>query len=72
MSKLMEEAKKLIISYDNQGWETQGLEYDYDNNSSTLDMKHKNGNKMKLYLDYHAKTISVYINYKLKDQIKLK
>lgn len=70
MSKLMEEAKKLIVSYDSQGWETQGLEYDYDNNASTLEMKHKNGNKMKLYLDYHAQTISVYINGKLKDQTK--
>lgn len=72
MSKLMVEAKKLIISYDSQGWETQALEYDYDNNASILEMKHKNGNKMKLYLDYRAKTISVYINNKLKDQIKLK
>lgn len=72
MSKLMQEAIKLIKSYDSQGWETQGLEYDYDNNASTLEMKHNNGNKMKLYLDYHTKTISVYINNKLKDQIKLK
>lgn len=72
MSKLMQEAKKLIESYDGQGWEMDGLEYDYDNNASTLKMKHTNGNKMKLYLDYHTKTISVYINSKLKDQIKLK
>lgn len=72
MNKLMQEAKKLIESYDSQGWETQGLEYDYDNNTSTLEMIHKNGNKMKLYLDYHTKTISVYINNILKDQMELK
>lgn len=72
MSKLMQEAKKLIESYDSQGWEMDGLEYDYDNNASALKLIHENGNKMKLYLDYHTKTISVYINSKLKDQIKLK
>ena len=72
MSKIMQEAKKLIESYDSQGWETQGFEYDYNNNASTLKMKHKNGNKMKLYLDYHTQIISVYINNKLKDQTKIK
>lgn len=72
MSKIMQEAKKLIESYDSQGWETQGLDFDYDNNASILEMKHKNGNKMKLYIDYHSQIISVYINNRLKDQTTIK
>ena len=72
MSKIMKEAKKLIESYDGQGWETQGFEYDYDNNASILEMMHKNGNKMKLNINFHSQTISVYINNRLKDQTKIK
>lgn len=72
MSKLMKEAKKLIESYDNQGWETQDFECDYDNHAAICEMKHNNGNKMKIYIDYHTQVISVYINNKLKDQTKLK
>ena len=72
MSKIMQEAKKIIESYDSQGWETQGFDYDYDNNASILEMKHKNGNKMKLYIDYRSQIISVYINNRLKDQTKIK
>ena len=72
MSKLMKEAKKLIESYDSQGWETQNFEFDYDNHAAIYEMKHNNGNKMKIYIDYHTQVISVYINNKLKDQTKLK
>ena len=72
MSKLMQEAKKLIESYDSQGWETQDFEFDYDNHAAIWEMKHNNGNKMKIYIDYHTQVISVYINNKLKDQTKLK
>ena len=72
MSKLMQEAKKLIESYDSQGWETKAFEFDYDKHAAICEMKHNNGNKMKVYIDYHTKTISVYINNKLKDQTKLK
>ena len=72
MSKLMKEAKKLIESYDSQGWETQDFEFDYDNHAAIWEMKHNNGNKMKIYIDYHTQVISVYINNKLKDQTKLK
>ncbi len=72
MSKIMQEAKKLIESYDGQGWETQAFEYDYDNHAAICEMKHENGNKLKLYIDYHTQIISVYINGKLKDQTKLK
>lgn len=72
MSKLMKEAKKLIESYDSQGWETQDFEFDYDNHVAICEMKHNNGNKMKIYIDYHTQVISVYINNKLKDQTKLK
>ena len=72
MSKLMQEAKKLIESYDNQGWETKAFEFDYDNHAAICEMKHNNGNKMKIYIDYHTQMISVYINHKIKDQTKLK
>ena len=72
MSKLMQEAKKLIESYDNQGWETKAFEFDNDNHAAICEMKHNNGNKMKIYIDYHTQTISVCINNKLKDQTKLK
>lgn len=72
MSKLMQEAKKLIESYDNQGWEAKAFEFDCDNHAAICEMKHNNGNKMKIYIDYHTQTISVYINNKLKDQTKLK
>ena len=72
MSKLMQEAKKLIESYDSQGWETKAFEFDYDNHAAICETKHNNGNKMKVYIDYHTQTISVYINNKLKDQTKLK
>ena len=72
MSKLMKEAKKLIESYDSQGWKTKDFEFDYDNHAAICEMKHNNGNKMKIYIDYHTQVISVYINNKLKDQIKLK
>lgn len=72
MSKLMQEAKKLIESYDSQGWETKAFKFDYDNHAAICEMKHNNGNKMKVYIDYHTQTISVYINNKLKDQTKLK
>lgn len=72
MSKLMQEAKKLIESYDSQGWEIKDFEFDYDNHAAICEMKHNNGNKMKVYIDYHTQTISVYINNKLKDQSKLK
>ena len=72
MSKIMQEAKKLIIVYDNQGWNNLGFEFDYDNHAAICVMKHENGNKMKMYIDYHTQTISVYINGKLKDQTKLK
>lgn len=72
MSKLMQEAKKLIESYDSQGWETKAFEFVYDNHAAICEMKHNNGNRMKVYIDYHTQTISVYINNKLKDQTKLK
>ena len=72
MSKLKQEKKKLIESYDSQGWETKAFEFDYDNHAAICEMKHNNGNKMKVYIDYHTQTISVYINNKLKDQTKLK
>ena len=72
MSKIMQEAKKLIESYDGQGWEAKNFEFDYDNHAAICDMKHENGNKLKLYIDYHTQIISVYINGKLKDQTKLK
>ena len=72
MSKIMQEAKKLIIVYDNQGWNTLGFEFDYDNHAAICVMKHENGNKMKMYIDYHTQTINVYINGKLKDQTKIK
>lgn len=72
MSKLMQEAKKLIESYDSQGWETKAFEFDYDYHAAICEMKHNNGNKMKIYIDYHTQMISVYINNKLKDQTKLK
>ena len=68
----MQEAKKLIESYDSQGWETKAFEFGYDNHAAICEMKHNNGNKMKVYIDYHTQTISVYINNKLKDQTKLK
>lgn len=72
MSKLIQEAKKLIESYDGQGWETQAFEFDYDNHAAICEMKHNNGNKMKIYMDYHTQMISIYINNKLKDQTILK
>lgn len=72
MSKLMQEAKKLIESYDGQGWDIQSFEYDFDNLAAICEMKHDNGNKLKLYIDYHTQIISVYINGKLKDLTKLK
>lgn len=72
MSKLMQEAKKLIESYDGQGWDAQSFEFDYDNHAAICEMKHENGNKLKLYIDYHTQMISVYVNGKLKDQTKLK
>ena len=72
MSKIMQEAKKLIESYDGQGWDAQYFEFDYDNHAAICKMKHENGNKLKLYIDYHTQIISVYINGKLKDQTKLK
>lgn len=72
MSKIMQEAKKLIESYDSQGWETKAFEFDYDNHAAICEMKHNNGNKMIIYIDYHTQIISVYINNKLKDQTKLK
>lgn len=72
MSKLMQEAKKLIESYDGQGWDAQSFEFDCDNHAAICEMKHENGNKLKLYIDYHTKMISVYVNGKLKDQTKVK
>lgn len=72
MSKIMQEAKKLIESYDGQGWDTKDFEFDYDNNATIWEMKHENGNKMKMYIDYNTQIISVYINNKLKDQTKIK
>ena len=51
MSKIMQEAKKLIESYDAQGWEAKNFEFDYDNHAAICDMKHENGNKLKLYID---------------------
>lgn len=72
MSKLMQEAKKLIEIYDGQGWEAQAFEFDCDNNAAICKMKHDNGNRLKFYIDYHTQIISVYINGKLKDQTKLK
>lgn len=72
MSKLMQEAKKLIEIYGDQGWDAQSFEFDYDNHAAICEMKHENGNKLKLYIDYHTQIISVYINNKLKDQTKLK
>lgn len=72
MSKLMQEFKKLLESYDSQGWDAQYFEFDYDNHAAICEMKHDNGNKLKFYIDYHTQTISVYINGKLKDQTKLK
>lgn len=72
MSKLMQVFKKLFESYDGQGWEAQSFEFDYDNNTAICDMKHDNGNKLKLHIDYHTQIISVYINNKLKDQTKVK
>ena len=68
----MQEAKKLIESYDGQGWDTKGFEFDYDNHAAIWEMKHENGNKMKMYIDYHTQIISVYINNKLKDKTKIK
>ena len=72
MSKLIQEAKKLIESYDGQGWEAQSFEFDNDNHAAICEMKHNNGNKMKIYIDYHTQMISVYIKNKLKDQTILK
>ena len=72
MSKIMQEAKKLIIVYNNQGLNALGWEFDYDNHAGICVMKHENGNKMKMYIDYHTQIISVYINGKLKDQTKIK
>ena len=68
----MQEAKKLIVSFAGQGWDAQSFEFDYDNHAAICEMKHDNGNKLKLYIDYHTQIISVYINGKLKDQTKLK
>lgn len=72
MSKIMQEAKKLIESYDGQGWEAKNFEFDYDNHAAICVMKHENGNKMRMCIDYHTQTISVYINGKLKDQTIIK
>lgn len=72
MSKLMQVFKKLFESYDGQGWDAQSFEFDCDNNAAICEMKHDNGNKLKLYIDYHTQIISVYINDKLKDKTKVK
>ena len=72
MSKLMQEFKKLFEIYDGQGWNAQSFEFEHDNQAAICEMKHENGNKLKLYIDYHTQIISVYINGKLKDQTKLK
>ena len=72
MSKLIQEFKKLFESYDGQGWDAQSFEFNCENNAAICEMKHNNGNKLKLYIDYHTQIISVYINGKLKDQTKVK
>ncbi len=44
----MQEAKKLIESYDGQGWDAQAFEFDYDNHAAICDHEStKNGNKLK-------------------------
>lgn len=68
----MQEFKKLLESYDSQGWYAQSFEFDYDNNTAICEMKHDNGNRLKFNIDYHTHIISVYINGKLKDQTKVK
>lgn len=72
MSKIIQEAKKLIESYYGQGWEAQSFKYVHCNEAAIVEMIHKNGNKMKLNIDFHSQTISVYINNRLKDQTKIK
>ena len=72
MSKLIQVFKKLFESYDGQGWDAQSFEFNCDNNAAICEMKHDNGNKLKIYIDYHTQIISVYINGKLKDQTKVK
>ena len=50
----MQKAKNLIEIYDGQGWNAQSFEFDYDNHAAICEMKHENGNKLKLYIDYHT------------------